>query len=509
MQFQTQNRKVIQTVSGNIGSRKTLTTLQWYDELVSQNMGCSVPVTIATPTNGLSKQYRDLIASYYGFPCMVISQEEGYRSASEEYARQCELGYQGALIVNHKTALNTETDTSDRLLIIDEVFSPIQTIRIKFQSPEDLNRLSVQEVHDVDGYYELISSDDTNDMVENVKDDEGVTFFGYGKRAQDLGKLVNDEHYRVVIDKASFDAAASGESFEKSKSGNVILQFTIFMLPSIVDRYKDVLIISAEFDQTLLALMWAKDVNFQPNEWIESKLDRDYLTRKAPSVQLYNAPVRNLSKHFFTSIGNNDRDKGNQLFLDLVTDCISDMFPGKSHIFCTNEPESGKPYRWKRECPCGGQNDSCQCDGYGRRVIVNPHGWNHLKHYHMGVFMAGINFDPETETRLFDFYGITRDQAKEALCYQMVIQFLGRTSIRDRDSDNPIILIAPDEGAANYIQRLLKCAPSTPLPIDFEKRPRKTRSDKKEKTLAQKRAENAERKRRSRAAQKAPVELHL
>ncbi len=492
------NKKTIQKVSGNIGSRKTLTTLQWLDDLISKNMGCPFPVTIATPTNGLSKQYRDLIEGY-GFPCLVISQEEGFRSATEEYARQCDAGFEGFLIVNHMTAL--KTNVADRILIADEVWSPIQTIRIKFQNAEDLQKLSLIETPEDDGYYELVRSGVTDDMVEDATDFEGWDFTQFGKKAQELGRFANDDHYRVIIDKESVDRAASGKAFEKRKK--VTLQFTIFMLPTIVGGYQDSMIISAEFDKTLLGMMWAKDVNFQANEWIESKLDHDYLSRKAPAVELYHPPVKNLSKTFFTNIGNGDRDVGNQIFLNMVDNCLGEMFPGKSHIFCTNEPDKVDQYDWKLECPCKGKDENCQCEGYGKRVIVNPHGWNNLQGYDMGVFMAGINFDPDTVDRLFAFYGITHEQAKEALCYQMVLQFLGRTSLRNKDSDNPIILVAPDEGAAAYLQRILGCAASKPLPIDFVKRPRKPRSDKKHKTDEQKRAEDAERQRRSRARKKA------
>ncbi|UWU20162.1 hypothetical protein N2601_12745 [Rhizobium sp. CB3060] len=501
-----QNKKTIQKVSGNIGSRKTLTALQWLDDLVEKNMGCLVPTTIATPTNGLSRMYRDLLEGY-GIPCLVISQDEGFRSASEEYARQCEAGYEGVLIVHHSIALNAKTKTFNRILIHDEAVSPIQTIRIKFKSPEDLQRLSVQETPDVDGYYELVQSDVTEDMVEDAKDYEGSDFTVFGKKAQELGWFANNGNYRVVVDRESFDKAASGEAFAEYKK--VILQFTIFMHSTIVNGYKDTLFISAEFDKTMLGLMWAKDVDFQSNEWIESRLDNDYLSRKAPKVELYHAPVPNLSKTFFKRLGGGNRDVGNQMFLDHVADCLGDMFPGKKHIVCTNEPDKVKRYSWKLECPCLGKNEQCQCEGYGKRVIINPHGWNHLQDYDMGVFLAGINFDPITNDRLSAFYEITKEQAKEALCYQMVLQFLGRTSLRNKDSDNPIILVAPDEGAAAYIQRILGCAESKPLPIDFTKRPRKTRSDKKNKSVDQKRTEAAERQRKSRAAKKAAASIEM
>ncbi|MCK3776201.1 hypothetical protein MZK49_05590 [Ensifer sesbaniae] len=497
------NKKTIQTVTGNIGSRKTLTTLNWLDDLISKNMGCSLPVTISTPTNGLSKQYRANLESR-NIPCLVISQEEGFRSASEEYERQCNAGYEGVLIVNHSIAAGAKANTANRLLINDEVFSPVQNTYIKFKSAEDLQKLKVVEISDVPGYYELVRSNVTDDMIEDAKECEDSDFTQFGKKAQELGRLVNDDHYRTVIDIESFDKASSGEAFKQYKK--VILQFTTFMQPSIVAGYKDALIISAEFEKTLLGMMWAKDVNFQPNEWIETKLDHDYLSRKAPKVELHHAPVKNLSKTFFTRLGLGNRDQGNQIFLDMVADCLGEMFKGKDHIFCTNEPDKVTRYDWKLECPCKGKDEQCQCKGYGKRVIVNPHGWNHLENYDMGVFMAGINFDPVTNDRLFAFYGITQERSKEALCYHLVMQFLGRTSLRNQKRDEAIVLVAPDEGAAAYIQRILGCAESKPLPIDLAKPPRKTRSDKKNKSDDQKRAEAAERKRKSRAAKKAAAE---
>jgi hypothetical protein len=90
----------------------------------------------------------------------------------------------------------------------------------------------------------------------------------------------------------------------------------------------------------------------------------------------------------------------------------------------------------------------------------------------MGVFVAAINYDPDTENRLKAFYGIGKKEAKNAVCYQTVYQFLGRTSLRDKDSNEKVVLIVPDQGSAKAVQALIGCVDSTPLSVDLGDRPK-------------------------------------
>jgi hypothetical protein len=499
------DKKTVFTVSGNIGSRKTLETTNYIDKLFDARMGVPLPVTIATPTNQLSKQWQASLDTRH-FPSMVISQDEGYRSSGEKFAEMCKDNFQGALCVNNLIALNADKDeTGRRLLIGDEVWSPLDNIKVRFRNPDDVKKLHYRKT-EVEGYYELAASVFTSDMIADVQRSDELDFNSYGKAARELGQLTENPHYRAIIDKKSFEEAASGAAFiddEGEPKKFVFLQFTIFMKASILDDQDEVIILSAEFEKTLLGMMWAKEVNFVQHEWITSRLDNDYIKRKAPLVELRHVPVPNLSKRFFEKLGNGNRDAGNQAFNDQLSDCIDRTHPGKKYIFCTNKPDRLEQYAWKAECVGKDEKGECSCDGCGTRVIVNPYGWNHLRHYNMAVFAAGINFDPETERRLKAFYGIERHQAKEALAHQMVLQFLGRTSLRDPDSNSPLVLIAPDEASAAYIRRILGCAASKPLDMKFGEPPKIGRPKTDHRTPAQKRADETERKRKQRATAKA------
>ena len=484
--------KTIQTVSGHIGSGKSRSFHEWY-------AGRQIPIVLATPTNTLSHQHHAYFSTE-GVVSAVISQDEGYRSAKEEFDRRMTEGYDGIPIVNHTVALTVDTDVANHVLVLDEIPSPVNTIYIEFENASDVADFSVIEA-DIPGYYKLVSSAHAISLVNDAQDREGTKYTIFGTKARELGEKILNDHYQVVIDKESFDNAASGKSFRLKADGTaprVFLQFTIFMLPSIVDQYKATIMIGANQEKTLLARMWSKDVKFETNHDIQRRLDYDDLSHKANLAKIYYPPIPNLSKTFLKRLGSNNEEAGQQLFLDTVADGISELFSGKRHIFCTNKhSHSNREYRWKLEGKTG------------KRVITNPHGWNDLQDYDMAVFMAAINYDPETERRLSDFYGISRKQAKEALAYELVYQFLGRTSLRSKDSQNEVILVVPDEGAARCIQAIIGCAEPTPLPIEFGIEGRKTGRPRVEKSIEQKQAENRLRVARHREKQKAASAAQL
>ncbi|AYD01726.1 hypothetical protein [Neorhizobium sp. NCHU2750] len=490
----------IQTVSGHIGAGKSRSFHHWFGELVQENGGKPIPTTVATPTNRLSLQHHGYFQNE-GIASAVISQEEGYRSASEEYLRRVEEGDESVLLVNHSVALETKTGKENRLLVVDEYFVPMSTIFIEFEKPEDVADFVVTDAHKP-GYYELIGGEHAVRLGVDVKDEDGVKYRKYGKKARELAEFTLNEHYLVVIDKESFDKAVSGEAFQPDANGKtprVFLQFTIFMLPSIVQGFKDVLMIGANRNTTLLYKMWTKDgVVFEANKSMEDRLDYSDLHHKAQLAKVYHPPLPNLSKTFLKRLGNTNEELGQQTFLDIVSDGIADRFGEQPHIFCTNKHKhSDKEYGWKLE----GKG--------GKRVITNPNGWNDLQDYDMAVFMAAINYDPETIQRLWDFYEIDNKAAKEALCYELVYQFLGRTSLRDFKSENEVILIVPDAGAAANICALIGCGEPIPLDIDFGIEARKAGRPRVEKTAEQKKEETRQRVALHRAKKKAEAAAQL
>jgi hypothetical protein len=477
-------------------------------------------MTIGTPTNKLSKQHHQYFKAD-GFESMVISRDEGFRSASEEYARQCDAGYQGVIMANNKVALTTNASTEDRFLVLDEVFSPLETIIIEFGSPEEVRELAVIESAvrgkpddrgESRGYYELVASDQTLNALMQVSERDSSRYKSHGKLAQELAAFTANDHYRVVIDQTSVDKAASGSAFiKRDKAGKevgrrrVFLQFTIFTLSSITDAHKDTLIISANFERTLLALMWGTECEFRPNEFIESRLDYADLKHKSNQVKLFHAPLDNLSKYFLEQIGDGNQDAGAQWFYDEVATCLGEMFPGRDHIFALNKPKAKtkKQHDWLLEGDKGGKRllDD-EDDKGGQRVFTNPHGWNDLQDINMAVFLAAINFDQETTLRLEDFYGITPEQSKAALAYETVAQFLGRTSLRDKNSKEEVTLVLSDRGVAEYIRDLIDCEPSTELPIYFFERKKRGRP-KVEKTKEEKKEQKRLQMERYRARKKA------
>ena len=448
--------KLIHKVNGQMGSGKSREVLRWYFNLVKESAGKGVPATIAVPTNGLADQYEKYLTAME-IPFVVINQDRGFRSSSEEYRRLCKEGFSGVLIVAHVVALTETEYAKDRLLIVDEAISPLDTIKIGFRKPEELDEIAVKLTADVPGFYELVADEITSQVLDDRADVQSF-YMTHGKKAQDLAEYTSCDHFRVVIDIESFDSAKSGDSFEDHET--VILQFTIFMLSTIANEYKNVLMISADFDDIMVSLMWSKSVAFQSHSEIENRLDYLDFHHKSNLVELYHAPIKNLSGTFLKSLDKEKRreEVGTQIFADMFATAIGEVFPDTPHIFCLNKhPKKDSKYRWLLE----GENG-------GERLFTVPHGRNDLDHYKMAVFGAAINLDPITEHRLFAFYGITKKQIKKAIAYLTVAQFCGRTAVRKWKGTDKVIFVLPDEGTADFMRELFNCAPSTPLPMSLE-----------------------------------------
>ncbi|MCB5203904.1 hypothetical protein LH464_15640 [Neorhizobium sp. T786] len=472
--------KTIHIVSGPIGSAKSRSFREWHAERIAKYG--PIPLTLATPTNNLSNEHHSRFLEL-GVKSHVISQEI-FRSASEEFKSQCAKRYDGVLICNNKIALNTSTDTANRILVLDESFSPLETIKIWFKSAEDVQELTVTDSH-VDGYYEVVATP----MNQSWSEDND--YKSYGKPARELDAFVKNQHHQVVIDKETFDAAISGEEFEKKKKKGmekVPLQFTIFTLPTIVDAHKETIVLAANLERTMLALMWSRDVVFQSHKEIEDRLDYHDLSHQAVNIVLYNLPLKNLSQSFYDRL---HKDMGAELFYIAYASTVATTFGHRPHIFCTNK-NGDKDYDWALEC-----------EGFGERVMTAPHGWNSLSHHTMAVFGAAINHDPVTRHRLMAFYGITAKQAKAALCYEMVQQFIGRTAVRNKDNTSTITVVVPDEGIAAYIQELYGCAPSTPLELDLSYERKALGRPQVNRTVEEQRTYDRERKAAQRARNKA------
>ena len=109
----------------------------------------------------------------------------------------------------------------------------------------------------------------------------------------------------------------------------------------------------------------------------------------------------------------------------------------------------GMPFLWQ------GNNDvpDTVFDGKGQRLPNVPHGRNDFSPISNIVFLSSLN--PRSDHfRFLRSQGLDGGQVRRAIYLEAVYQSVMRTSIRDRNNNDPKIVIVPDKDAALYLRRL-------------------------------------------------------
>jgi hypothetical protein len=426
-------------VDALVGAGKTYRTIESIAESANDET-----FLIATPNTELSRETADKLVEM-GISVKQIDSEDGTNCAHALKTALVEDAYK-VMIANVGVVLKIEREyTGKRHLIIDEI-------------PAIYNRIALEGMvvskNQIKTFFTTSPSKENPDFLDVAITSEGVEFLGkwHGEKVfvlrsddddQTKPKLVKvlecawDEHYRVVI---------SAESYAKFMDGDgKRLNFFILLMPSILEGFRSVTILGANFTNSLLYLVHGSNINFAPHPTIKGRYS-DH-SHKAKQTKLYYFSKRDCSKTLFNEIGF-------QFFFDAAAKAIADRFPNTPHIFTMNNPKKeivkGKwvtpePYKWELEGTTG------------KRVSPDPRGQNGLKDYDMAIHMAALNYS-KTDFQFFnDFLSISSDEAVRSMSFDMVYQFIGRTSVRTLESNAEIILVVFDRRTAKWLQSLIGC----------------------------------------------------
>lgn len=116
----------------------------------------------------------------------------------------------------------------------------------------------------------------------------------------------------------------------------------------------------------------------------------------------------------------------------------------------------------------------------GERVSMASYGLNHYQHIHGAVFLGCCNLDRDFQGKWRQYAELNgwnveefEQKQRAAMNYERCYQFITRTSIRNSDTDHPLVFVVPDLASAEYIKE--NYFPSATIEcLDFDK-PRKKR----------------------------------
>lgn len=280
---------------------------------------------------------------------------------------------------------------------------------------------------------------------ENRSKDEISAYFS------EIAKQILSADYDVYTLNSSYNRVMN----EDSVNGYYQLQFFSILKPSIFgsgkeseftrnddtteyfpDEFASVTIMGALLTDSLMYYIWPDmGVEFVQHDKISKNL-RYHSHACGDRLQIKYLFKRAWSKKF--------RDQQHCINgktvsnLDIVLEAIKDEFNSKEFVYLVNKDKED-------EVRSALENQN------GQQLPNSPFGLNQFQHINQAVILSALNSSP-AHYKFLDQFGVDGDAARESMYYQAAYQAIMRTSLRDKDSNEPVKVIVSDLAAAEFLQ---------------------------------------------------------
>lgn len=245
--------------------------------------------------------------------------------------------------------------------------------------------------------------------------------------------------WRVFTPEANWHAMLDGRgSAERRK-----LRVHGILSPSLLTGFATATILCAAFQNTLLYRLWAEqNVRFRPDKLIT----RHLRYRQHPNGRL-------LTINYLTEESWSKRFRDRTLE-DGTGTVMSDA------VQRITAAVNGEPFVWlaNKDVP-----DDIFKQTNATRLPPVAHGRNDWAGYHNAVILSALN-PPTSHFKFLERFGVSADEAREAIFWQQAYQASTRISTRNPDDPHPKLIIVPDRDTADFIHRQFPGSPEpTPL----------------------------------------------
>ncbi|SIT52821.1 hypothetical protein BQ8794_10191 [Mesorhizobium prunaredense] len=247
-------------------------------------------------------------------------------------------------------------------------------------------------------------------------------------KIHELAWAAFSKHSLVLVPDASAQTLSSSDL--------EIRRFQAFSLvtPRLVERFESVLMLSANFQNTLPFQLWTKHgARFVEDQNLASGLrfrkhdgsraTISYVAERDWSKQLQDRPLQ---------------DGSGCTIHARIVEKISQFFESRPFLWVGN----------KRFGNLFSANENAE------RLPSVSHGLNAYHHFNNVVFLSALNPSP-AEFSYFKQLGLTEKQAKAARFHEAVYQGVMRCSLRTQDDSRPVQIIVMDRATAIYLHELL------------------------------------------------------
>ncbi|OEJ67627.1 DEAD/DEAH box helicase [Magnetovibrio blakemorei] len=316
-------------------------------------------------------------------------------------------------------------------LVIDEIPQVDKMWDFKLSQTHYLitDHVAVNEFDPIHYQVSPLSEKVLTDYRRNLHNDEIYEKF------KDLSACLLSPHWSVHVRKEQWHRHINGET----EHGRHTLSFFSMLEPTIFEGYRDVIVMGAMFEDSLMNLYWS-------NQGVK------FLTHKEIS----------------SGVRYQQHDNGELVsFIYLLEDDWSKRvrnleLDGKSlfdwSVEAIKRELRDKPFLWVAN------NDITDNELFGsnQRLPGVPNGLNEYQHIDHMVFLSALNRNP-AHIAYLEAKGLDPEQVKFATGCQTAYQAFMRGSIRDPGNQKAKTCIVPDQRTAEYLARHFRGAKIGPL----------------------------------------------
>ena len=222
-------------------------------------------------------------------------------------------------------------------------------------------------------------------------------------------------------------------------------------LPICFSGFSEVIFLTALFEETLLYNLWThiSDVKFNTHRYFEESIKRDVHTDRGHLISIGHvldeedyASHTNLERNIKT--GRCAESVTGERVIDKAIEIVSNYFKGIGFLLQVNG-WTGYHGTLKDTLP-----SNCTL------LSGAPHGQNRYQHINAIAALSVTNPQRYQKNWIQERTGLSDDEIYQAYRIHNVYQSVGRTSVRDFDSDEPIIFLTAGYEDAQLLHKLFK-----------------------------------------------------
>jgi hypothetical protein len=303
-------------------------------------------------------------------------------------------------------------------VLVDEELQPVRYAQHRVPQTHRLITDHL-DVYPVNAIYGRVLIGDIRAVLEIAKNPDDDEIF---QTLAGTSRILANPHWDTFVDLEQYARLKRGEG--------KVLAFHSVLKPEILDGFAEVLMASANFEDSAIFQLWTdQGVRFEPDHEFAQGL-RYSEHPNGDLVTIYYVTSHQWSKKRREGPVGED----GATVQDRLIQAAKKLFPTGRFVWHANKSLADDPFRPP-----------------AKRLPNKPHGLNSFSAFDDIVFLSSLN--PTTDHfRFLESRGLSGGQVRTFTYYAQAYQAVLRTSLRDPKNRKPKRILVPDQGLAEYLQ---------------------------------------------------------